>query len=163
MEYFYMIRRKKSDSQILFVISDWKNNKHKIEVRISQLVEVVDVVHFISLLTLYLGQVQDIFGTTRLQTLNNSVLNSQKCYHIKTNYVLNNFRTPPTLIRQARWLRGQQNTKEIRFTGGANKHKLLFGFLADEALLRKSSVLAFQGFEVGGIHTILIQIDLDHI
>ena len=52
-----MIRRKKSDSQILFVISDWsswKNNKHKIEVRISQLVEVVDVVHFISLLTLYL-------------------------------------------------------------------------------------------------------------
>ena len=40
MEYFYMIRRKKSDSQILFVISDWsswKNNKHKIEVRISQL------------------------------------------------------------------------------------------------------------------------------
>ena len=45
------------------------------------------------------------------------------------------------------WL-GQQNTKEIRFTGGANKHKLLFGFLADEALLRKSSVLAFQGFVV---------------
>ena len=92
---------------------------------------------------------------------NNLNLNSQVCHVIDQRWILNNFRLPLRLLGKG-W-EDNKNTKEIRFTGGANKHKLLFGFLADEALLRKSSVLAFQGFEVGGIHTILIQIDLDHI
>ena len=65
-------------------------------------------------------------------------------------WIPNNFRVPLRLLGKLDGWEDNKNTKEIRFTGGANKHKLLFGFLADEALLRKSSVLAFQGFEVGG-------------